>query len=601
MSPQPVMTRSASRPPSSPRCSPRAAPPAIQATGARGPGHRRCQASAARPEPPPISNRAKLLFEDAIKAVEAQKKGRAATTPSLERKFKAVAGGGPELRRGRLQPRRHRRAPGQARRGLRALPGRPEEEAVAEAGGRGAGPPHPRPGDMPSAIAQWNDVARAFPDDAESRARLAEIYRQTSDHDRAKELSRAALMREPKNLDAYKMMIRSNLDRKQLAMSKLVALRALKISTTDPDLYLAIGHVQLAKGEADKAAAQFQKALEANAGFVPGADGPGPARAPGRGLPRRRGAPAPARSRIGGERGGPSGPGRGLQGLGQLDKAHAEYDDAEKLQPKLAAIYLNRGIVLQRIQGRAGRVVELYKQYIALSGGESALPHDAPVFALLREAEAMVAAKSQARVQEQQAKKLEQAQQLQQQRLKAAEERTPAEGNAREGPAAATPPKAGSGQAVGTCGRQMRRKEGEPGRHFGVAVPTVGDRCDSNAGRIGPAVVERPRWGGTARRRVWMLMLVLMPWIAAAQDKAASSSAEAGGGARHRSAARSSTSRTTPSRATSPSPTASTSRRARRSSTPTSSASARIPGQGDAVGGRAVAANSREPSAARVV
>src|SRR5690349_17156285 len=41
-------------------------------------------------EPQSISNRAKLLFEDALSAYEAQKKGGAIDYPSLERKFKAA-------------------------------------------------------------------------------------------------------------------------------------------------------------------------------------------------------------------------------------------------------------------------------------------------------------------------------------------------------------------------------------------------------------------------------------------------------------------------------------------------------------------------------
>ena len=60
------------------------------------------------------------------------------------------------------------------------------------------------------------------------------------------------------------------------------------------------------------------------------------------------------------------------------------------------------------------------------------------MLALRREAEALVAAKSQARVQEQQSKTLEQAQQLQQQRLKDAEDRT-----AKGTPAKGTPPDTG--------------------------------------------------------------------------------------------------------------------------------------------------------------
>ena len=61
---------------------------------------------------------------------------------------------------------------------------RPAEEAVAEAGGRSL-PAARAQGDLPSAIAQWNDVARGFPDDAEPRQ--LGLYRLTSDHDRAQD------------------------------------------------------------------------------------------------------------------------------------------------------------------------------------------------------------------------------------------------------------------------------------------------------------------------------------------------------------------------------------------------------------------------------
>src|SRR5262245_54251742 len=42
-------------------------------------------------EVPQVSNRAKLLFEDAVKAMEAQKKGKAPDYAALERKFQAAA------------------------------------------------------------------------------------------------------------------------------------------------------------------------------------------------------------------------------------------------------------------------------------------------------------------------------------------------------------------------------------------------------------------------------------------------------------------------------------------------------------------------------
>ena len=393
-------------------------------------------APAAGPSTP--NSRAMLLFEDATTAAEAQAKSGQRDVAALERRFQAVQQAAPtfaeaDYNLGVLAERQGKRDQAFAlyRSALQKKPSlKPAAEGLARL--------TRAQGDLASAIAQQSDVARAFPDDAESRAQLAELYRLTGDHDRAQEMSRQALIRDPKNLDAYKTLIRSNLDRKQFAMAELVGVRALKISTTDPDLYLAIGDVQMAKGAADKAAAQYQKAIEASPSFVP-------ARLALARLALKDEDFAAAEkhlSRAVADGGGTAEVhldlGVAYRGLGQPDKALAEYDAAEKLQPKLAAVYLNRGIVLQRYKDAPDKSLELYKQYVALSGGESALPNDAPVLALRREAEALVAAKSQAKVQEQQAKTLEQAQQLQQQRLKDAEDRA-----SKSTPAKGTPPDTG--------------------------------------------------------------------------------------------------------------------------------------------------------------
>lgn len=405
-----------------------------------------CGTSApAQKAPPPVTTapatgpstpntRAMLLFEDATKAAEAQAKSGARDDAALERRFEAVSQADPtfaeaDYNLGVLAERQGKREQAYAyyRSALQKKPSlKPAAEGLARL--------TRAQGDMVSSIAQWNDVARAFPDDANSRAQLAELYRLTGDHDRAQEFARQALIRDPKSLDAYKTLLRSNLDRKQYAMAELVGVRALKISTTDPDLYLAIGDTQLAKGSADKAAVQYQKALEANPSFVP-------ARLALARLALRDEDFTAAEKHLSkavADGGGTAEVhldlGVAYRGLGQPDKALAEYEAAEKLQPKLAAIYLNRGIVMQRYKDAPDKSLELYKQYVSLSGGESALPNDAPVLALRREAEALVAAKSQVRTQEAQAKTLEQAQQLQQQRLKDAEDRaakgTPAKGTA---------------------------------------------------------------------------------------------------------------------------------------------------------------------------
>ncbi len=108
--------------------------------------------------------------------------------------------------------------------------------------------------------------------------------------------------------------------------------------------------------------------------------------------------------------------------MGQYDKAMQEYDEAEKLDPKLAAIYLNRAIILHRAKDAPERAVELYKKYIGMAGDEVALSAEAPVFKLLSEAEAVINAKAEAKAAEDQAKKMEELQAQQQAELKKAED-----------------------------------------------------------------------------------------------------------------------------------------------------------------------------------
>ena len=178
-------------------------------------------------EPVPISNRAKLLFEDALGAMEAQKKANAFDYPSLERKFKAALDADPnvaeaEYNLGVLAERQGNTQEAVSRYQT-ALKKKPTLRQASE----NLAVMAQNAGDVSGAVSLYQGILKVYPDDGNARARLAEIYRQTGDQEKAMELARAALMREPQSVTAYKVMMRSYLERKQLAMAKLVALRAM--------------------------------------------------------------------------------------------------------------------------------------------------------------------------------------------------------------------------------------------------------------------------------------------------------------------------------------------------------------------------------------
>ncbi len=396
-------------------------------------------------EPVSISNRAKLLFEDALGAYDAQKKAGAVDYPSLERKFKAAldADNGLAEAQYNLGVLAERQGNTQAAIGYyqAALKTKPSLRQASE----NLAVMAQNAGDVAGAVSLYQGILKIYPDDGNSRARLAEIYRQTGDHDKAMEFSRAALMREPQSVTAYKVMMRSYLERKQLAMAKLVALRALKIDQADPELHYTIGLILLQEEKKDEARLEFKRAVESRADYVPAhvmlaqlnlevENYPG-AEAHLRHVLQADSKNAAAHLALG----------VALKGQGQFDKAMQEYDEAEKLDPKMAAIYFNRGVLLHRNKGVPERAVDLYRKYVSLSGGEVALSAEHPIFGLMREAESILQAQREAVLQEEQNKKLEELQKQQQELMKAEEgkQATPTAGTA-------TPPAANVQPATAT-------------------------------------------------------------------------------------------------------------------------------------------------------
>jgi tetratricopeptide (TPR) repeat protein len=347
------------------------------------------------PSLPQINSHAKLLFEDAVKAFESQKKTHSFDYDSLARKFQAALSADSNLAEAEYNlgviAERQGKTDEAASHYRSALRTRPSLKEAAE----NLAVISQNNGDVHGALRLYQEILDQYPDDAASRARIAELYRLAGDYDRALELARQSLMREPKSLQALKVMLFTYIDRREFALAKLVSLRASKIDETDAELHYALGIIALQETETEKALVQFKKAVAVRPDYLPARihlakialdkEDYKEAEESLRRILQNDGKNAAAHLNLG----------IAYRGLGQYDKAMVEYDLAEKFNPDLPAVYLNKGIILHRYKDAPERGLELYTKYLALSGG--GVSTEAPVFSLINEAQQVIATKEEAK------------------------------------------------------------------------------------------------------------------------------------------------------------------------------------------------------------
>ncbi|MFN0062604.1 MAG: adventurous gliding motility TPR repeat lipoprotein GltE [Myxococcaceae bacterium] len=373
-------------------------------------------------EPPAISPRAQMLFDEAVKAADLQKKGRAVDNDALRQKFDAALAADANLAEaeynmGVLAHRQGKMGEASSRYqgALRRKPSlAPASENLAVLALQA--------GDTAGGMRALEDLTQQHPDDANSRARLAELYRQTGDLERATELARAAMTRDAKCMLGYRALLNIYLDRKQPGLARLVALNALKVDEADPEILFGLGRVLLMEAQPDKAQVQLDKAVAARPDHLPSRillanialsqENYSGAEEQLRRVLSVDGKNAEAHLNLG----------VAYKGLGQFDKAMQEYDLAERLKPDLASVHFNRALILHKHKDAADRALDFYRKYVAMSGGDVAIPADAPVFALMKEAEGIIEMKAQAARMEAEQKKLEALQKEQERKLKEAEQ-----------------------------------------------------------------------------------------------------------------------------------------------------------------------------------
>ena len=333
------------------------------------PGGKTVAGPSSDPTQPQINSKAKLLFEDANKAYDTQKKAGKVDYPAIEKKYQTAAGADEKLAEATYNLGVLAERQGKTKEAIayykEALSKRPTLKQAAE----NLAVIAQNQGDEAGAQQIYTDILAKYPEDASSRARLAELHRRKGDYDKAVELAKEALFREPRTLQAYKVLMLSYFEQKQFSMAKLVALRASKIDENDPEIFFTLGQISLLEKDPAKARVQFKRAVEARADFLPAhlqlakmalaQEDYISAEESIRRILQANSKNPEALLNLG----------VAYKGMGQYDKALAAYDAAQKLKPDMPEIYLNRGFIFA-VKGQPEKALEFYKQYIQMKGGQ---------------------------------------------------------------------------------------------------------------------------------------------------------------------------------------------------------------------------------------
>jgi tetratricopeptide (TPR) repeat protein len=299
-------------------------------------------------------------------------------------------------------------------------------------------------GDSAAASAVYAQCVRDFPEDAVARARLAALYRDAGQLDDAWRLAREALVRDPRNVGAYRVLARVALQRNDGDLAKLIALRAQKLDAQDPELPWVVGQVLARQGDEPGAQAQFRKALALREDFLPARyallDAAVKKQAWGSVAEHAAAVlkvePGNAQVQLA--------HGLALRYTGKPDEALAAYARAEKASnDRIPETHLARGVLLARVKSECEPALQELKLYTARAG--PLLPEGSQVVKLQRECEAQV---------EESRKAAEAAKQMQAEAARAAAAKAAKDGKATSGEPgkdspAVKPPAPGSAPATG--------------------------------------------------------------------------------------------------------------------------------------------------------
>jgi tetratricopeptide (TPR) repeat protein len=421
-------TRGAAAPANGKRAAKDATAPAAPVAEAPAPSD-----AAAEPALPP---RAQRLFDDAVRAEEEQRKLKVPTDwPYLEKKWRAVLDAADVAEAHHnlgvaLEAQGHLVEARAEYERARTLKPSLRQAAV------NLGVLLEKQGDATGASAVYAQCIREFPEDGVARARLAALYLGTGQLDDAWRLAREALVREPRTVGAYRVLARVALQRNELDLAKLIAMRAQKLDARDPEFPWVVGQVLARQGDDAGAQSQLRKALALREDFLPARyallDAALKKQAWGSVAEHAAAilAVEPGNAQV------QLAHGLALRYTGKPEEALSAYARAEKASnDRIPETHLARGVLLARVKSECEPALQELKLYTSRAG--PLLPEGSQVVKLQRDCEAQL---------EENRKAAEAAKQMQAEAARAAAAKAAKEGKGTGG----EPPGAGSAPAPGT-------------------------------------------------------------------------------------------------------------------------------------------------------
>ena len=414
---------------------------------------------------PGLSGADRRAFDDGVAAYKEQKQAGVLDLQALARRWKEVTQDAPDVAEGwynlgvveaRLG---HLDAAAQAY--TRALEKKPSLSAAAE----NLGVLYQNQGKVQQAASAYQRILKWHPDSARARVRLAELYREQGDATRAVSFARAALVREPDLALAYKVLMRVAVDHGKPALTRLLALKAQRRSSQDPEIPYRLAQVDLQEHDEDQAIADLRQSVKLDPHYLP-------ARRLLLEIAKRHQDWATAAAELTAilkanpkDAAGFVDLGVAYRGLGKPKLASTAYQQALKLDPKLPEAHYDLGLLAFQVRHDNQGAIQEMKQFIAARSG--VLPPDHPAYKIIKQAQQNLALQAEAKKMEAEAKRQEAARK----RKEAAAKQKALEAQIKaakgQGGATATP---GAGNAKGAPATRTGKapaKEAAPGAASG--------------------------------------------------------------------------------------------------------------------------------------